>query len=162
MAEKFVSVRIVDRTTYDFIRHDHLPEKVVNERAVGLLELAKSYIQDPKNWIKGAYFGRHDGVLVRNAQHAEQFCMMGAWIKAHEVKFGKEIPAEVEERARFAVLANIGSRPIPSFNDDKKTTHEMVMEAFDKAIKSFKVRKTRMNTLKENQKARRSVTRSKA
>lgn len=168
MPQKFVNCRVYDLKTFRTIRYDLLPEKVVQERAVGLLELARSYIQNPANWIKGQYFGKTnvnaDKVRL-TAIEADQFCMIGSILKAREVKFGQEIQEEPEHVARRALhdaSPRMLGESIQRFNDDPGTTHEMVLEAFEKAIKSFKVRKPRMNTLAENQKARRSVSRSKA
>lgn len=95
---------------------------------IEVLVKAKKLLSDPGKWYKGYFavnkFGKHTSSLKDDAC---KWCMLGA---LRRVCFGKnDIQIEAENHLSKAVGWNI-----PEFNDRKQTTHQDIMNAFDKAI----------------------------
>lgn len=87
-----------------------------------LLQEARSKISNPKRWIRYRLFDGQGG-----------FCMLGAIRTSATGKY----TAASRHLAQLAMEAQIGSTPMPVFNDLSTTTHKDVMEVFDKAIGSL-------------------------
>jgi hypothetical protein len=107
---------------------------------VTVLRRARKLIADPKRWIKGRFAAKRDGVQC--------YCALGAMATAAGVVIlnGKNLqdgplPEEYTASHGFFREAAPPSSTwvwVPAFNDDKHTTHALILETFDRAIKLAK------------------------
>ncbi len=96
-----------------------------------ILEQAKALIE--KGWCKGENARDRDGRAcgVSDAD-AAQFCILGSLSRV-EINHGYEFNT-YGARCKIAAVLEDKSYQIPEFNDDPKTTKDMVLGVFDTAI----------------------------
>lgn len=101
-----------------------------------LLTKAKALIADPKHWTKGRYAIDAEGLNVGpGTSKAVCWCSVGAIEKVtHEEGVTDTRFKATQYLAQ--VSAKCGYSGIPDFNDN--SSHKIVMEAWDKAIKLAK------------------------
>ena len=101
-------------------------------KPVTILRRARILITDPKRWIKGAFTRKRKGLQC--------YCGLGALAIAAGRKIqnsntlADDSTPEYTEAHRLLALSADSNEWYPSFNDAKSTTHEMVLDAFDRAI----------------------------
>jgi hypothetical protein len=113
-------------------------------KPITVLRRARKLIADPKSWIKRAFKGTRKGVQC--------YCALGALATAAGVKIvdkdnlSDEAPDGLPENYYTAhkllldAISSLGHEAwVPGFNDDHRTKHGAVLEAFDKAIELAKV-----------------------
>lgn len=86
-----------------------------------VLIAAKALIADPKDWGQGFECEAPNGKVLCIERAVERVCGDGIDLRRYR---SKKVLEEV-----------LGIQPF-KFNDSKHTTHEMVMDAFDRAIES--------------------------
>ena len=128
------------------------------EEAYRVLKAAKPYIEhqweqgQSYGWIKGAYTGNDSSVCAIGALSAamnngnpmmvhysaiEAGCAAGFLARemAELTPYGQSAFPDVEEAASSHEKVGVGfGTEVPNMNDDRLTTHSMVVEAFDRAI----------------------------
>lgn len=117
-----------------------------NEQAKQL-KAARVLVEDPRNWTKGMYFGKHDeaGVcVVSPADAAECYCMQGAVLKVAGLAKGVDGLGyagvltkqfrELDGLLAASVRGRMRGLATWNFNDHEQTTHEEVLQTFDRAI----------------------------
>lgn len=95
---------------------------------IEVLVKAKELLSDPEKWYKGYFAVNKNGKNVSSiSDKAYKWCMTGA--------LSKVCPYDVDARhAAIDQLTFTLREGIPGFNDAPDTTHQDVMNAFDKAI----------------------------
>lgn len=92
-----------------------------------LLMNAKLLIQEPENWIKGAFARSAKGRKVNiQSPKACRFCAYGAML---------HLDGSV---GAYQLLNELTHEGLIAFNDAPDTTHPMIMRLFDKAIRRAK------------------------
>lgn len=103
---------------------------------VEVLKLAKSYIDKPEKWTKNTDARDRDGIPVfPDDPEAVCFCTFGALKRAAQFKKVALNPVSAIIRPIISLRTGISGSSITSSNDQDETTHKMVMESFDEAIK---------------------------
>lgn len=108
--------------------------------AVETLKAAKAVIATPEAWIKRDFARKErensDGSLYGNDAEATCFCGLGAIQKVTNVGDKMwENPLYMKARDYLTTaIAGYEYGDFPRFNDAPTTTHEMVLDAFDRAI----------------------------
>jgi hypothetical protein len=94
---------------------------------------AKQLLSDPKHWIKGDLAKNESGAVVDPmASDAICWCMNGAMIKVTESNNLARIIQEMD--AQDYLYKAIPVPYVSSYNDADETTHQDIMNVFDKAI----------------------------
>lgn len=90
---------------------------------------ARELVSTPEHWTKGSQAIDTDGSAIAwNEDKATCFCMMGAINRA---------AWELNSDGAYDAMDHIETitcTPLPRFNDNRYTTHEDVLKAFDQAI----------------------------
>lgn len=113
-----------------------------------VLEAGLAEIRDPAKWVQGALFLNKEGNETLDVKAACQMCSIGALHFALD-KFGIEPEQRTgifgvrEITRRFANVIQGNQKGMwfsgmVSFNDYPTTTHEMVVEVWDKVIADIK------------------------
>lgn len=111
---------------------------MINLNTKRLLVEAKALISDEKHWTKGWFAVDAEGVNVSSySKDACGFCMVGALTRSQRYLFGERSEEAVFVQANNLLKECSNAYTVASFNDSPETTHAMVMEVFDKAIKSL-------------------------
>lgn len=86
-------------------------------------------LEDPKRWTKGMSARDKDGIL-RGAHDDDAvcWCLYGAMYKCG-------VQGDEWDLVEAVIRREYEYPGIPSFNDDERTTHEMVLRVLDLAIK---------------------------
>jgi len=113
-------------------------------RTKEILTRAKEIITDPKRWAKGYYaFNKHQQAVASSSPRAVCWCALGAIRKAVEDVTGAATCTTVFNTeladATLHMYNNLDQDRfcnISKFNDTPETTHEQILEFFDKAIQS--------------------------
>lgn len=105
---------------------------------------AKEIISDPDHWCKHYSQKSIDGRAATKAEDMHSFCMTGAIMAAINKDLFFELynignpdhplRAGYQEYLRSYGFASQKFGSLSSFNDDEETTHDMVMQEFDKII----------------------------
>ena len=96
-----------------------------------VLKKARDLISTPDKWTKGAVArDRHGFAVEPYAQMAVCWCSVGALERAVGANLNVYYAA-------FAVLRKQHDESVVSFNDDPNTTHQDVLDLFDRTIKSL-------------------------
>ena len=98
----------------------------MNQKSLDHLRNARDLISDPDKWIKGDYF--LDGC---------RFCAVGAIREAGvdwESEFAVYLLREALPKRFQTKKVDRVQDHVTGFNDHHKTTHRMVLNAFDRAI----------------------------
>lgn len=100
-----------------------------------ILIKSKELISNPKNWTQGMFARDEYGTPVPSiSENACSWCSAGAVIKvANNIYVAISL---------FALLEKSISRAIAPFNDNPESTHEDIMNMFDKAIELAKAEET--------------------
>lgn len=102
-----------------------------------VLTKAKELLKDPKNWNK-------DGGYYRNANpNSGCYCIFGALGEVNE-QYGPEWSGILHGE-----MTGVSSSLVVEFNDDPDTTHQDLMDWFDKTIREVKLREFVKYRLKE-------------
>lgn len=105
-----------------------------------LLTDAKQLIVDPSHWTKGEYARNKEGFKVADSSdHACQYCAVGSLWRASGFLRGEPdsdpVKGDLVDRACSVLLEAIGKKKgLSVWNDLPETTHQDVINAFDKAI----------------------------
>ena len=93
-----------------------------------ILIAARAKIQDSAHWTQGAMARDSSGEAINSKNpYAVCWCSTGAIVAV--------TPDQVKPQKVFLTLGNFTVRKIETFNDS--STHEEVLEVFDKAIASL-------------------------
>lgn len=115
-----------------------------------VLELAKSYIQDEKHWLKDSYAQDKDHILALwDSDDAVCFCTAGA-VKRASFKSGISYYSKLANLVMRVLNNTVTNENIEDeltnsffisailYNDSKNTTHQDIINMFDKTIQSLK------------------------
>lgn len=83
---------------------------------------AKTLIDTPEKWTKGGW--RRSGC----------YCAIGALLEVKGLQGISGFAEAEEEQLRAALPEPFWGDVVENFNDDPNTTHEMIMQLFDRAI----------------------------
>jgi hypothetical protein len=97
-----------------------------------LLIAARSIIDTPEKWTKGAVSRDRSGSSLFRVEGGVKWCMLGAVELAIKPTNTREI--FIFEDAVSQLNKVLGSDSVSEFNDRDTTTHEDVLRVFDKAI----------------------------
>lgn len=93
---------------------------------------ARALIDTPEKWIRD------------RIENAGCFCAMGAIAEATRTQRGGVWTSETAEYAALRdALPEGGTRSVPTYNDNRSTTHADIMALFDRAIEAETTKETK-------------------
>jgi hypothetical protein len=127
-------VRGISQSDPERDRRDRVEQHIVGE----ILVAARSLIQDEQHWCKGSWaidkngreWGPDQVIGCMPAYAARQFCAEGAIFWA---AFWAGQPASLAQKAVDLLAGLIGTQ-LYTLNDDKATSHSMLLRLFDEGI----------------------------
>lgn len=113
--------------------------KKQDTKPVEILMAGRDIIKDERNWCKRAYARSESGMATTSSDgNAVQFCLIGSINRASHKLIGQDfLVSDVYTDALTSVECTLFDNDfagILEFNDDHDTTHDCVMDVYNKSI----------------------------
>lgn len=123
-------------------------QKMLNEKAIQLLQDTKTLLIAPAAWTKGRMWADINGATVQSPKQAACFCLTGAVAAAHKGKTGdathmKALSSLWNSLPNYCHFTGV---MLSEFNDAPTTWHLDIMQLLDRAIQRIEGENTNSPT----------------